>query len=585
MPLLRTARRSFPFVERVFVRAVRSHWDIENPRAGCSTPASTRGPTGRAPDTGHRTWKPCATWPSTRSVAPRIPKASSPVPNPQGGTPTTWRGPSVTPHETVQAIPLAIPLFTATRLAASLTTVKAHFLNAGAPPLPLTRTPKLYTCRMKADTLDEYDTPVSDSDSEAPLSAIKRRRLGWYLVAFANSILVLNGGLYFTQWIVVDQHLSDAWFNVALVLVSLALIATAPFFGALSDRSKNKVRPLRWTSVGMFSGAIGIYALTKLSLSTVDKGIVGVILLSITLYSYQLGMVFVNSLLGDLSHPDRYLETSGFGLAADWIGGVFGLVAVYPFVAGYVPGVAEAGRSAAFLPSALLFALVCGSGLILLGGAARAQPLGPRLRVVEVYVDAWKTWNDIFSRRRLWLFLAAFLFFGDAILTIQNNAAIYLNEVMHFGDSAKALLFLLLLVMAAGGGIGSSRLVSNTRVARALVRVLFGWAAVLTAVAFVTSQWLFVGLFAVIGILFGMTWNLSRVLFISMISGRERGQYFGAYAVFERVSTIVGPLVWSVPFLIGHVQVAERYRIAMLLMAGLVALSIPLARRVEVASD
>ena len=433
---------------------------------------------------------------------------------------------------------------------------------------------------MKADTLDKYDTPVSNSDSEAPLFAIKRRRLGWYLVAFANSILVLNGGLYFTQWIVVDQHLNDAWFNVALVLVSLALIATAPFFGALSDRSKNKVRPLRWTSGGMFSGAIGIYALTKFSFPAIDKGIIGLILLSVTLYSYQLGMVFVNSLLGDLSHPDQYLETSGFGLAADWIGGVFGILAVYPFVAGYVPGVAAAGRSAAFLPSALLFALVCGTGLILLGGSVGSKPHGPRLRVVEVYVDAWKTWNDLFSRQRLWLFFAAFFLFGDAILTIQNNAAIYLNEVMHFDDSAKALLFLLLLVMAAVGGIGSSRLVNNTRVARALTRVLFAWAVVLPAVAFVTSRWLFVGLFAVIGVLFGATWNLSRALFISMISEQERGRYFGVYAVFERVSTIVGPLMWSIPFLIGRVQVAERYQIAMLLMAGLVALSIPFAQRV-----
>lgn len=405
---------------------------------------------------------------------------------------------------------------------------------------------------------------------------VRRRRIGWYLIAFGNSILVLNGELYFTQWIVINQNLSDVWFNLALVVVSVVLIVAAPFFGAISDQSNNMALPLRWTSLGMFLGAGGIYALTKIPLSNLGKGIIGLTLLSITLFFYQLGMVFVNALLGELVAPDQYLSTSGRGLAADWIGGVFGVLATYPFVAGEIFGLGVGGRTAAFLPSVVLFTLFCGSGLLLLGGGdsrSRQRSLSPR--AASAYRDTLRTWRSLFSEPTLGLFLAGFFLFGDAILTVQNNAAIYLNQVMGFGDTAKSILFLLLLFMAAIGGISSGRLVELPNAARVLVLVLFGWVLVLGSVAFVQSQWLFVILFAVIGLLFGMTWTLSRGLFIAMIPAERRGQYFGLYTTFERVSTVVGPLFWSLPFLFSFHNDTERYRIAMLTMALLVAASIP----------
>jgi len=43
-------------------------------------------------------------------------------------------------------------------------------------------------------------------------------RYGWYLCDFANSILIINGGLYFPQWIVKSNGVSDFTYNLMFVL-------------------------------------------------------------------------------------------------------------------------------------------------------------------------------------------------------------------------------------------------------------------------------------------------------------------------------------------------------------------------------
>ena len=77
--------------------------------------------------------------------------------------------------------------------------------------------------------------------------------------------------------------------------------------------------------------------------------------------------------------------------------------------------------------------------------------------------------------------------------------------------------------------------------------------------------------FAVLGFLFGCVWNLSRVLFLYLIPRQKRGQYFGLYSSFERATSMLGPVLWSVPLL--FIAGPFGYRIAMAEMAVLLLAS------------
>ena len=71
------------------------------------------------------------------------------------------------------------------------------------------------------------------------------------------------------------------------------------------------------------------------------------------------------------------------------------------------------------------------------------------------------------------------------------------------------------------------------------------------------------------GVLFGATVNVSRVVILSLVPPERRVEHFGVYAGLERISAIMAPIVWSTPLLLISDKEME-YRLAMGLIAVLV---------------
>lgn len=58
-------------------------------------------------------------------------------------------------------------------------------------------------------------TPQVQIDVQ-PSGTNRRQRWGWYLFDFANSILIINGSLYFPQWLVIDNKVSGSIYTMPL---------------------------------------------------------------------------------------------------------------------------------------------------------------------------------------------------------------------------------------------------------------------------------------------------------------------------------------------------------------------------------
>src|SRR5687768_2657522 len=101
--------------------------------------------------------------------------------------------------------------------------------------------------------------PALDTSEGSKLS-----RWGWYLFDFANSILVINGGLYFPEWITKENNVSDFWFNATIVLSSALVLVCAPILGNLFDRKGRRTTYLLITSLMMFSGGLAIVVFERL---------------------------------------------------------------------------------------------------------------------------------------------------------------------------------------------------------------------------------------------------------------------------------------------------------------------------------
>src|SRR5258705_13981417 len=104
------------------------------------------------------------------------------------------------------------------------------------------------------------DTSTRSQSSTTPvrprhLPDLRRPKLtlsSWALFDFANSVLITNGGLYFSQWLVVDHGVAEIWYNFALSLTSFVVLLTAPIIGKIGDRNNNWWHFLWATGVIMF---------------------------------------------------------------------------------------------------------------------------------------------------------------------------------------------------------------------------------------------------------------------------------------------------------------------------------------------
>jgi UMF1 family MFS transporter len=191
-------------------------------------------------------------------------------------------------------------------------------------------------------------------------------------------------------------------------------------------------------------------------------------------------------------------------------------------------------------------------------------------------------WRDIVRvrhDRRLLLFLLAYATFMDAILTVEGNVTLYMERIMRLGSSVQAYLLLLLLVMSAVGARLSAPFATRYGLKTAFTVVLVGWIVILAGLSMAADVVFFSVLFGLAGVAYGAISNCARVTYLLLIPSHRRAEYLGLYASFERCASFTGPLAWGAT--VSLLGVGTGYRAALLLMAGLVAVSLPLIRAID----
>ncbi len=411
------------------------------------------------------------------------------------------------------------------------------------------------------------------------LGAQRTQVSSWALFDFANSVLVVNGGLYFSQWLVLDNGVNESWYNLAISLTSLCLLITGPAFGVLGDQKSISMGVLRLTALTMFILTVGI-SLVGQEVTNLSVRVTISLLFFVGInYSYQLSLLFYNALLGHVAPRTHYGRVSGIGLASGWIGAVVGLAVIVPFVQGRIPPFQPAGRIQAFLPAALLFGILVVVSLSRLREPPRHNP---RRDLAQTHWrQLWADLRRLWASRSLLCFFLVYILVSDAILTVQNNMPLYLEIVMGFTDRAKALLIMMFLTMSAIGAWSAGHLADRVGLKRVFSWIIVAWALFLILMAFSWQRAAFVGVFGVLGALFGAFWATARALLTTLVPEDRRNTYFGLYVGFDRLASLIGPLIWIVPVTVVADLGPDRYRLAVCVMAALILASIPLLRGVR----
>ena len=394
----------------------------------------------------------------------------------------------------------------------------------------------------------------------------------WALYDFANSFIFVAFFLYYSQWVVIDSGLPDLWFNLVFVSVSILLLITAPKIGKKLDEGWSNLRGIQITSAFIVLG----YAITAI-LAFHQLAVWSLVTFTFGLYFFILSFIFYTPLLSRLSTNAHHGFVSGFGLTANSIGVVLGMVLALPFGTGQISLFSRDARIETIVPALLVFIIFALPMLLFF----REDRLLNDPNVSHSRASVWHRTRALFSSRSILLFIIAFVLFSGAIQTASNNFPIFLEQVWQIADTIKSFILVALIVCSAGGSLFSGWLLDRWGWYRVAISILISWIVVLLILSVAPTFPLFLGVALFAGVLVGASATMARTAMAHLLPSHSQNFGFSYFTIVERASTIVTPIAWGV--IVSGLSDLEslRYRIAMIAMALFVALGLIVLLRIR----
>jgi UMF1 family MFS transporter len=449
---------------------------------------------------------------------------------------------------------------------------------------------------------------------------MRRDVISWALYDFANTIYSMNIlSLYFAGWLVIDLGFKDIHYSLAFSISMLASAILMPALGYLSDRKEQRTSPQR----GLFSqprllllfiftaGAIG--SVIAFTITPIAAIALILIFFGLSNFFFEGGIVFYNALLASVSTDRNVGKISGFGVSLGYAGSIVGMILVLPFVTGDlfgldIPFIEGGGKSAAFLPTAIFYAIFAIPIFIFVREGAGAPVLSDQTNVKdqsgkkeglrEAYKDVWRSLKSTEKYPGLLRFLISDYFFEDAIATVIIFMAVFTERVLGLSDAERTAFFILSTLFAMIGAYLLGLMADRFSPKKVLFWIVAGWISVLVLFAINSYQILFWILGPVVGILLGGVWAVSRPLLMRLSPPEKLGEFFGLFSLSGRAAAVIGPLVWggvvllfSQDYALGRItaewlgmsgEAADRlpYRLAVLSLAAMMAMGLYIFRKV-----
>jgi UMF1 family MFS transporter len=242
-----------------------------------------------------------------------------------------------------------------------------------------------------------------------------------------------------------------------------------------------------------------------------------------------------------------YNQVSAFGYAIGYIGSIAGVVMVIPLKDN---------------PN-LLFALTALCFLVF------SLPLFTSLREKRINKDYTKinyitygfkkvigTIKHINTYKNLRNYLIAFFLYIDAVNTIIFFSGIFARTTLGFSITELAIFFLIVQITAMLGSFLFGYIGDRLGILRSIFITLIFWTAIVFFIFFFVDKnssilisgikihyFFIVGGFA--GTFLGSTQSLSRALMTKLTPFEIKTEFFGFYALFDKTSTLLGPLTFG----------------------------------------
>jgi len=407
----------------------------------------------------------------------------------------------------------------------------------------------------------------------------KRNIFLWALYDFANSIVMIVFMLYFSQWLVIDKGVSDFWYNASFIFSTILLVLTGPIVSVLADK-KGRCFSFFYKNTILLYFLYTLLALLILFIP--EQRILAILLFILGNFVYQSSFIFYNSFLNEIALPEKRGFISGIGNASNWLGQIIGLLLVLPFASGSLYLFGEVGRAQVFLPAVFFFIILSLPMLLFFKKQEFLEQTSVNFsHVKEEYKNVFIQAKTLFIIPGVSMFLLAYFFFNDAVLTLSNNFPIAMEKVFHASDVQKTLILIIILVASVIGSVLCGYLGDRFGLKRVLLWILFGWIIIVPLLG-ISPNITMVGILVIImGILFGGIWAVSRALLSRLVPKDKLNYGFSFYTISERFASFLGPLTWSGIVVFTSKTNGLNYRFAIVSMTIFIIIGFFLMRKVK----
>jgi len=398
----------------------------------------------------------------------------------------------------------------------------------------------------------------------------KKNVFYWSLYDFAKAFTIITFSLYFSQWLVVDNKVSDIWYNLIFVGASVLLLVTAPVLAIIADKKNQSLPYLRLMALMLFLTTLACSLFAVLGGNSPKFALLAGVSFLLSNYFYQFSLIFYNGFLPQLAPRQSQGFISGLGYTANWLGMIIGILIALPFATGLIYWFGHPGRAQTLLPATLLFGIFALPMVLFFKDIKK--PILAQASAKTEYKNFIRTFILLCKTPGIGRFLFGYFLFNDAILTLENNFAIYLEKVYHIGDKSKSFLLLALLLSSTAGALVCGWLGDKIGLKKSLMIILTVSFLILPFLAMANSFFWLYALTIALGIVYGGMFAVARAV-LSYLAPPDKHNYaFSYYSLMERFATLAGPLAWGLTIFFLKNHGAMAYRWAVIVLAVFVAI-------------
>ena len=352
-----------------------------------------------------------------------------------------------------------------------------------------------------------------------------------------------------------------AYWGYAASISTIIVALLGPTVGSIAD-TRNYKKPL--FVLFMAVGVIGCAAL-----SVPGSWLVFLVVFVIAKVGYNASLIFYDSMLVDVTTPERMDKVSSNGYAWGYIGSCVPFILSLVFVLMYESfGMTmNTAMMLAFFINAAWWVLM--TVPLLRNYRQKNYAETPKHPVRDSFRRLGRTIRDIRKEKKVFLYLLAFFFFIDGVYTIIEMATAYGSALGL--DTTGLLLALLVTQIVAFPCALIFSVFSRKYETASLIKVcILAYTGIALFAIQLDKQWEFWFLAVMVGMFQGAIQALARSYFAKIIPAEKSGEYFGIYDICGKGASFMGTTLVGVVAQITGVANAGVGIIAVMFVIGYV---------------